>query len=88
MEEKEAKHICGQCNNAFEKEEQYLNHVCPKLGHTPRGPEYKPEEKKEEVKVEAQYEVSAKEPKNEELKPKENPSEEIEPLLGEDIEVK
>lgn len=34
-----ALHVCGQCNQAFELEVQYLDHQCPATGFTPREPE-------------------------------------------------
>lgn len=35
MEETIVLHRCGQCNEVFETEETYLNHVCKVTGNTP-----------------------------------------------------
>ena len=34
------KHVCGQCQEEFETEDQYLDHECPATGFTPRDPEH------------------------------------------------
>jgi hypothetical protein len=31
--------VCGQCEQTFETEENYLSHDCEKSGFTPRDPE-------------------------------------------------
>lgn len=33
------KHICGQCQKGFDKEKDYLDHVCEVTGVTPKDPE-------------------------------------------------
>lgn len=33
-------HICGQCNQQFNTEEDYLGHKCPSTGFTPTQPEH------------------------------------------------
>ena len=32
------KHNCGACQNGFDTEEEYLNHVCPISGFVPTDP--------------------------------------------------
>lgn len=32
-------HKCAACNQEFSTEDQYLDHVCPSTGFTPRDPE-------------------------------------------------
>lgn len=42
-----SKHICGQCQKEFKKEEEYLEHECEVLGRKPTEPEPKEEAKEE-----------------------------------------
>lgn len=34
------KHICGLCNQEFESEKEYLEHICDVTKHTPKEPEH------------------------------------------------
>jgi len=41
--EETKKHICGQCGEGFDTEDQYLDHKCAKTEYTPRDPEHQGE---------------------------------------------
>jgi len=34
------KHICGRCNGEFASEQEYIDHLCPETGFTPKEPEH------------------------------------------------
>jgi hypothetical protein len=34
------KHVCGTCHDEFLSEDEYLDHVCPVTGFTPRDPDH------------------------------------------------
>lgn len=36
----ELKNICGQCNQGFASEQEYLDHTCATTGFTPQDPEH------------------------------------------------
>ena len=40
MEPEAPKHVCGQCQNGFATEEEYLAHTCEKTGYKPTQPEH------------------------------------------------
>lgn len=75
-----ATHICGQCNQQFTSEEEYLIHKCATTGFTPKepdhlGPEFKAISEAAVARGEAR--------RNEESHPAENPAPEpeSEPLV-------